>query len=146
MTDNEIIKALECCSTNNPDCDNCPYNVFGGSRCREPEADAVNLINRLKADLIEREAILTQQAKIIKRLASENDRKAHILDSYALQYGTVADKDKLLKEAKAKAVREFADRFMENFDTYTDDEEWQVLNIKNLVDNLLQEMNGKEST
>lgn len=45
MTDNEIIKALECCSHNDPDCHLCPYV---GVNCRDLESDALDLINRLR--------------------------------------------------------------------------------------------------
>lgn len=76
------------------------------------------------AEIEERDAMLMQQSEIIKRLEqsakekadeierleAEIDRQGHILNSYALQYGTVVDKNKLLKEAKAEAVREFAER------------------------------------
>jgi hypothetical protein len=46
----EIKKALECCAKNNPDCDNCPYSVGGGSLCRQPEQDALTLINELESE------------------------------------------------------------------------------------------------
>ena len=52
MTDNEIIKALECCSHRNEDlpCDGCPaYNI--AQMCMEDlMSDAFDLINRQKAE------------------------------------------------------------------------------------------------
>ena len=48
VTDEEIVKALECCSKNNPDCDNCPCSVGGGSLCRQPEQQALDIIHRLQ--------------------------------------------------------------------------------------------------
>lgn len=68
MTDNEIIKALECCATDDgDDCFQCPYgnivykSANGGcvNRCRK---DALDLINRQKAE-IERLLQKLQQAK-----------------------------------------------------------------------------------
>lgn len=46
----DIKKALECCGKNNPDCDNCPYSVGGGSLCRQPEQEALSLINELESE------------------------------------------------------------------------------------------------
>lgn len=46
----DIKKALECCGKNNPDCDNCPYSVGGGSLCRQPEQEALTLINELEKE------------------------------------------------------------------------------------------------
>lgn len=87
MTDNDIIKALE----------HCLYKDHGQSKCTKCEyvtgcktwlmRNALDLINRQRAEI---------------------ERKGRILESYALQYGTVADKDVLLKRAKAEAVKEFA--------------------------------------
>ena len=88
MTDNEIIKALECCSTPRIlDCENCPYSH--DYSCEVLERDALDLINRQKAEI---------------------ERKDRILESYALQHGTATDKEVLLRQAKAEAVREFADK------------------------------------
>ena len=52
MTDNEIIKALECCGKNPPMCSECGYK----GRCNRIDCydylkrDALNLINRQKAE------------------------------------------------------------------------------------------------
>ena len=46
----EIKKGLECCGKNNPDCDNCPYSVGGGSLCSQPEQEALTLINELEKE------------------------------------------------------------------------------------------------
>lgn len=47
MTDNEIIKALECCNYNNYKCDNCPY-IYKACTVYK---DAIDLINRQKAEI-----------------------------------------------------------------------------------------------
>ena len=52
MTDNEIIKALECCSyaTTNRDCEKCSY--YPDEDCTKKQcADIINLINRQKAEI-----------------------------------------------------------------------------------------------
>ena len=52
MTDNEIIKALECCSTYGTSCKDCPAFVkVEHSKCREVLTGAKNLINRQKAEI-----------------------------------------------------------------------------------------------
>jgi exonuclease III len=40
----------------------------------------------------------------------EINRLKHVLDSYALQYGTVTDQSKKIKEIKDEAYKEFAER------------------------------------
>ena len=50
MTDNEIIKALECLAGKDVYCSKCAYN--GMSHCREKVGEnALNLINRQKAEI-----------------------------------------------------------------------------------------------
>ena len=53
MTDNEIIKALECCSSNatgNEYCKDCPYNIY--EYCGEESSkDTLDLINRQKEEI-----------------------------------------------------------------------------------------------
>ena len=49
------------------------------------------------------------------------------------------------KHERAEAYKEFAERLKKNFETYTDDEEPNVLYIRNLIDNLVKEMTeGKD--
>ena len=53
MTDNEIIKALECCSNGEyVDCFNCPYKNFPLRECSSENAkDVIAIINRQKAEI-----------------------------------------------------------------------------------------------
>lgn len=80
MTDNEIIKALECCGCDNYQCDNCPYAY---KTCTIYK-DSIDLINHQKAE--------------IERLRSMNRAKL----------ATIHDLQIELKTAKSKAVKEFA--------------------------------------
>ena len=51
MTDNEIIKALECCTTNGASCKDCPAFVkVDRSNCKKYFRGAIDLINRLQAE------------------------------------------------------------------------------------------------
>lgn len=53
MNDNDIIKALECCSTNGGGgCTRCPAYNYGSQKCvDELHLQAINLINRQKAEI-----------------------------------------------------------------------------------------------
>lgn len=52
MTDNEIIKALECHASHTDECDNCPNIEIISSGCSEIMAEnALALINRQKAEI-----------------------------------------------------------------------------------------------
>lgn len=99
MTDNNIIKALECCKmpVGSGACNNCPLDYQRKKRLTSSEKSCTTLLFDYSLDLINR-----QRAEI--------ERKGRILESYALQYGTVTDKDVLLKRAKAEAVKEFCDK------------------------------------
>ena len=83
MTDNEIIKALECCGCDNYQCDNCPYAY---KTCTVYK-DSLDLINRQKAE--------------IERLRKKIEELSEVLsDSIRIRY----------KEAKSEAIKEFAER------------------------------------
>lgn len=66
MNDTDIIKALECCLIK--DCDNCPYDQYA---C-DPhlERDALNLINRLKA---EKENLLYNLQAVLDEIREDDE-------------------------------------------------------------------------
>lgn len=123
MTDNEIIKALECCSEiDRKFCDNCTYN-------REEDCiisltrDALSLIKRQKAE-IER---LQQKYEL-----SEAEREANVKGF-----------TESLEKVKAEAVKEFAERakstmFNEDFLLC------EPCDMANIIDNLVKEMTEDE--
>lgn len=122
MMDTEIIEALECCKNPIPMCDDCP--VGSGGMCFDLLKDyALDLINRQKA---------------------ENERKDRILESYALQYGTVTDKEVFLKQARAEAIREFAERVERYIDVGHLRPPTEIcfseLDVVNIVKRLVKEM------
>ena len=52
MTDNDIVKALECCTTNVASCKDCPAFVrVDRSNCKKYFRGAIYLINRQKAEI-----------------------------------------------------------------------------------------------
>ena len=126
MTDTEIVKTLECCSTTvkSGTCPECPYDGCEETTCVTALCtDALDLINRQKAEierLVEHtkegielakqlpETIKLAQAKAIKEFAERLKEKAHttpVFDSYCSKtyMGNVlkvyvADIDNLVKE------------------------------------------------
>ena len=99
MTDEQIIKALKCCATDDgDDCSQCPYgNIVykpgnGGcvNRCRK---DALDLINRQKAEIEELRERISYLEKSI--------------DCSRKEYNRLLQK---LQQAKYEAIKEFAER------------------------------------
>lgn len=116
MTDNEIIKALECCyRKGGTPCRDCPFNEF--EDCNDVlMADYVfNLINRQQAE-IERlkEQPYTFQIEVSKKIESE---------------------------IKSKAVKEFAERFKKVW--WDNGYESPDVDFDDFVDNLVKEMGGE---
>ena len=105
MTDEQIIKALKCCATDDgDDCSQCPYgNIVykpgnGGcvNRCRK---DALDLINRQKAEN--------------ERLRAELDKypvKTLFANNSVICSKTSEDYDKLIMDISNNAIKEFAER------------------------------------
>ncbi len=91
MTDNEIIKALECClkGCNAEGCDDCPlYEKVEDCEIEIPII-ALDLINRQKAE--------------IERLKLEN----HVLSQNRI---AMPERLEIVNNARDKAIREFANR------------------------------------
>ena len=103
-TDNEIIKALECCRTiDGNDCSACPYHgkryeIGSGGCSNHLVNDALALINRQKASIQE---VITLNSK----LEAENAKLQRLLDFYEETSGN--------KKAKSEAIKEFAERLCE---------------------------------
>ena len=76
MTDNEIIKALECSVKNK--CPECPYfQSYPCDKCRNMRRDALDLINRLQATIDDLNTRLHQERKRIDYIdKSYNEIKA----------------------------------------------------------------------
>jgi 7-keto-8-aminopelargonate synthetase-like enzyme len=126
LTDEQIIKALECCnSTERGRCLNkCPYYNYSASCTQSMINDALDLINR--------------KDKRIAELQAENDR---LQKAIKVQDIMIEQQDYKLKTAKSEAIKEFAERLKEkayinNYCVYvvTNDE----------IDNLVKEMVGEE--
>ena len=127
MTDNKIIKALECCKNDGIICYECPYKKTNG--CMEKlSADALDLINRLQA---ENEKL----KKAYQRCAWERDM---LMEQNAYN----------CKLAKAEAYKEFADlsikRICEQVSAPTPSESYIVERCNQVIDNFLKELVGED--
>ena len=114
MTDNEIIKALECCAVMY-DCPDCPFECDCGNMGNLSTA-AIDLINRQKAE--------------IERLKK---------DKYNFQKALNQSEDYRLI-AKAEGAKEVIERLKEEA-TVDDDMTWWIANVD--IDKVLKEMVGE---
>lgn len=117
QTDNDIIKALECC--NDSTCKHCPMS---GKDCiQRSRNNAIDFINRLQAQAKEKDDVIKAQAdtiflyeSVIKDKTAEIERLtklAKLGNKRALRAET--EIDKMIVFAKSKAVKEFAERLCE---------------------------------
>lgn len=112
MTDNEIIKALECCDTREW-CTHCPLK--DNDRCRDVlSAQSVELINRQKAEL---ERLENRKLK---------DGELTLISNTSV------------KEFKAEAIKGFAERLKDVFITI--DGIFECWEVEEHIDNLVKEM------
>ena len=118
MTDNEIIKALETCNSMSIRCGNCSYYQIprkDGKSCSEMMLDdAIDLINRQKAE--------------IERFEKETEQTIHSIREMAFDS---------IKVAKSEAIKEFAERLKEK--KYGGTYPYVLVNE---IDNLVEEMAG----
>ena len=85
LTDNEIIKALECCVANDTTCDDCPccnMNECGGFLQKQ----ALDLINRKTAVIERLTNKLEQQEEMMANLGVELTTMRGAANSYKMRY------------------------------------------------------------
>ena len=101
MTDNEIIKAMQCVIGNDVKCSECTYQkVLPFPSCRRKCAkNALDLINRQKEE--------------IERLKQENEFCHKTITENAQRALEVAVEE--IETAKSEAIKEFAERLKEKF-------------------------------
>ena len=121
LTDNEIIKALECCNGSFDRCGECPLDNVSQEklRCWELEKSALNLINRLQAENerlkgevsnARRKALLEAKGKFAGHSDYHGDTILCKLICMAegKEVGSAKPLDK--SEIKSEAYKEFANR------------------------------------
>lgn len=118
MTDNEIIKALECCLGIKGRCIDCP--VYKNEHCTDDLHDnALNLIISQKAEI---EALQMDNKQLQSDVINANQNWDHIKGLWECEKEKVESAKqkvicacKMLKTAKSEAIKEFAERLKEKF-------------------------------
>ena len=124
-TDDEIIKALECCAQPDPICKECPYyDPYLKYPCaNQLKWAALNLIDRQKAE-IER----------LKKIG--DDKTSEVMRHDA----SIRELHKQLETAKPEAIKDFAEKLKFEFDDFYYSNEDALLETADLIDDLVKEM------
>ena len=121
MTDNEIIKALECCTDESyENCNECPYSTdtLSCERLKLLE-DSLELINRQNAEI----------EGLKKEVSVARDAYISIQDRY--------------EHTKTEAYKEFAERLNEEAQIADCFDSYNMVVGTHFIDNLLKEMVGE---
>ena len=168
LTDNEIIKALECCKYEyDTKCELCSYNFYSRTGCRsELRRNALDLINRLQADCENYKQVAENQQKVtmdrgfeIKELKAELDEYAKIkttIDEFweilltlslckRKEKPTLEEFAEAIQEIKAEAYKEFAERLHEELRIYGIKDKFNKSVFLNVVDNAKKELVGEDN-
>lgn len=144
MTDNGIIKALECLGGNSTLCQQCAYDQLEFPRCKENCAKyALYIITRQKAKI---EALEMDNAQLQSDNINANMNCEHLQAEIERLKGwdrwIVSESHApIIKKARAEAIKEFAERLKEKAITYyTIIGRW--VSVKD-IDNLVKEMEGE---
>ena len=148
MTDAEIIKALECCVTDDYDesCVKCPARKHKGCDYTLHK-NALDLINRQKAEI----EMLKEKDKILSCDIDEIGSYITIWDCDCSEYGeqlvmAVEDLSYLpfcnATKIKTEAIKEFAERVKEQLDDFYHTDEDALFDTCDAIDNLVKEMVG----
>lgn len=142
----QIKKALECCTseiTREVNCETCymlgtrdcmtelkknalaliksqEQRIKELTQANEQLSESYDHLEKTKDELLaERSRLTEENAKLTRKLEIANlkiECKERILDSYMLQYGTVADKEVFLKKERADTVRKMSKLVKERLD------------------------------
>ena len=141
MTDKEIIKALECCRTATCISNNCPYEEMHDipSCFTELSKDALDLINRQQAENQNLKGHLEQLKLRYDNAQAEIERLESKKEVLIDNYQNLIDR---YIEAKAEAIKEFAERLKEHLKGYGG--LYCVTTMNAHIDNLVKEMVGED--
>ena len=136
MTNAEIIKALECCLAKdvvNDRCDECP-NLAMGAYCMDRMLkDALNLINRQKAEIEFAKNINHLQMEELQTANSEIERLNGLLKEWKKAGYKYADS---FDSIKSEAIKEFAERLKAKMRNRA------LFSVVDTVDEIVNEMAG----
>ena len=150
-TDEQIVKALECCSgIGDAKCVDCPYH--DAERCAEASAtDAIDLINRQKAEIAVLITAVDNSTKEFLKLHDEyQDQKKEIerLSHKCEDCAGCVQWNCDCSIIKTEAIKEFAERLHKGIDDFRDKREMVMLPytesalliVERKIDNLVAEM------
>ena len=139
MTDNEIIKALECCCSAQVNaCDDCPFYERCYNNNERLEKEAIDLINRQEAENERLQNILICFMDALGKV-----RKVDDIDEISL-IPLMSELNKQYRsELKAEAYKEFAERLKAKSDSRFDYSELVFEISEEDIDNLVKEMVGE---
>ena len=146
LTDEQIIKALECCAVPLPEfkCDECPAGANGG--CAMKTEDVIELINCLEARIgvyetcnARKDEAIKHLESEVKKLKAENERLNNNISAMAVTMSNSA------KATRHEAYKEFAEKAKEElYDWVGADNCVTYPRIKRVLDNLLKELEGEK--
>lgn len=140
MTDNEIIKALECCADDDS-CNDCGF-VYGDCNCGTYRLSlmqhALSLINRQKA---EKEALIAGQETLQKYIAAQKAEIERLVEHTKEGIDLAKQLPEMLKLAQAEAIKYFAERLKRVVAIHNGDM-WSKYEY---IDNLVKEMVGDDN-
>ena len=134
MNDNDIIKALECCSYGDEiKCRECPADDCILSCGNKLSKQALDLIDRQKAENEILKDLITYQKQEIKEKEQKYNQAVDDM------FGLIETTRNEIAEAKSEAIKEFADRLKEKFSN----EDYMLCYYdKDIIDNLVKEIAG----
>ena len=141
MTDNDIIKALECCKmpVGSGACKSCPLNEIRTNRRIDDESctsiflkNALDLINRQKAEI--EELAYKLECLLCHATSGKLSKYTYPLDTMERYVNDTIQE--YCEEAQAEAIKEFAERLKQVL--YND----EYILIRSIIDNLVKEMVG----
>ena len=136
MTDEQIIKALECCLKAEHCVEDCP--LYNSISCYDALARGVlGLINRQKAEIEQKDVQIGKLCDKLTSYKAEAERSNRDMLLISLE----------LKSAKDEAVKEFADRLKKEFKpeiNYGVVANCAIKLFRNTIDYLVKEMTEKE--
>ena len=117
MTNNEIIKALECCKSREcPECSRLHNVLSEEHECRLDLMEKVyNLINRLNERDKKNERIIELSDKTIKVQSAEIERLQKSLNNMT---DALVKTDEACRKAESEAIKDFTDKIAEVFSKY----------------------------
>lgn len=130
-TDEEIVRALECCLCDNSECLQCQKKELCKIECDELATKTIDLINCQKAE--------------IERIQKARQKQAQFLTEQKAQKYELIDK---LSRAKSEAYKEFAEKLKEKLDDcyIVSDGEYcgfDCSDVHKCIENILIEMVGE---